>query len=78
MGHRRLSEFMLMEGNRTTFGIDYQGIGGRAWNDYDSDKTTNLVDTTEYEVAGYVDFRQNIGDILTFDAGALGPPFAGR
>jgi outer membrane cobalamin receptor len=62
--------FMLMEGNRTTFGIDYQGIGGRAWNDYDSDKTTNLVDTTEYEVAGYVDFRQNIGDILTFDAGA--------
>jgi outer membrane cobalamin receptor len=69
-GINAYQSFMLMEGNRTTFGIDYQGIGGRAWNDYDSDKTTNLVDTTEYEVAGYVDFRQNIGDILTFDAGA--------
>lgn len=69
-GINAYQSFMLMEGNRTTFGIDYQGIGGRAWNDYDSGNTTNLVDTTEYEVAGYVDFRQNIGDILTFDAGA--------
>ena len=69
-GINAYQSFMLMKGNRTTFGIDYQGIGGRAWNDYDSGKTTNLVDTTEYEVAGYVDFRQNIGDILTFDAGA--------
>jgi outer membrane cobalamin receptor len=69
-GINAYQSFILMEGNRTTFGIDYQGIGGRAWNDYDSGNTTNLVDTTEYEVAGYVDFRQNIGDILTFDAGA--------
>ncbi len=61
--------FRFFHGNRTTFGVNYQNIGGKAWNDYTSGTITNLVDTTENEIAGYMDFRQDIGTWLTFDAG---------
>jgi iron complex outermembrane receptor protein len=67
----------LFEGNRVTVGLDYQHIYGRAW--YTDRKTGETVTTKrrlmqsahahENEVAGYVDFRQDIAAWLTIDAG---------
>lgn len=60
----------LFRGNRLTAGVDYQHFGGKAWNrfiDGKPDKTT--ADKAMDEVAGYVDFRQTLGDWLTLDAG---------
>lgn len=67
----------LFEGNRLTLGVDYQHIYGRA---YYTDRETGEIVTTqrrmmqsahthENEVAGYVDFRQDIASWLTIDAG---------
>lgn len=60
---------MLFAGNRITFGVDYQHFGGKAWNRFldGSEKTT--ADKAMDEVAGYVDFRQSLGNWLTLDAG---------
>ena len=55
-------------GNRITFGVDYQNMGGEAWNQYTNSKTI-IADKTENEVAGYIDFRQTLGSIFTLDAG---------
>ena len=67
----------LFEGNRVTVGLDYQHIYGRAW--YTNRETGETVTTQrrlmqsahshENEVAGYVDFRQDISEWLTIDAG---------
>ena len=67
----------LFEGNRVTVGLDYQHIYGRAW--YTNRETGKTVTTQrrlmqsahshENEVAGYVDFRQDINEWLTIDAG---------
>ncbi len=67
----------LFEGNRITVGLDYQHIYGRAW--YTNRETGETVTTQrrlmqsthshENEVAGYVDFRQDITEWLTIDAG---------
>ena len=67
----------LFEGNRVTVGLDYQHIYGRAW--YTDRKTGETVTTQrrlmqsahshENEVAGYVDFRQDLTEWLTIDAG---------
>ena len=67
----------LFEGNRVTVGLDYQHIYGRAW--YTNRETGETVTTQrrlmqsahshENEVAGYVDFRQDITEWLTIDAG---------
>ena len=46
----------LFEGNRLTIGIDYQNIYGNAY-------------YTSKEIAGYVDFRQDLLSWLTVDAG---------
>lgn len=59
----------LFKGNRLTVGFDYQQFGGNAWNAFLNGTTTNITDKTESNVAGYVDFRQNIGQIITLDAG---------
>ena len=71
----------LFDGNRVTAGFDYQHIFGDA---YYTDKATDTVITdpkstivqkkqsaksTRHEVAGYVDFRQDLTDWLTVDAG---------
>ena len=65
----------LFEGNRTTVGLDYQHIYGRA---YYTDKATDaILDTPNKqsgrshrnEVAGYIDFRQDLASWLTVDAG---------
>lgn len=67
--------FNLFEGNRLTAGFDYQHSYGHAYN---TSKLTNEVTnagTPSYskshrnEVAGYVDFRQDLLGWLTIDAG---------
>lgn len=60
-------------GNRITLGFDWFRYGGRAWNEYVSGEkvgtTSDLVDKQEDELAGYIDFRQDFGSWLTFNAG---------
>ena len=69
--------FSPFDGNITTVGFDYQHIYGHA---YYTDRATNQVVTTpqrlmqschshENEVAGYIDIRQDLADILTVGAG---------
>ena len=67
----------LFQGNNLTVGIDYQHIYGRAY--YTDRQTGEVVKTKqrlmqsahahENEVAGYVDFRQDLLQWLTVDAG---------
>ena len=65
----------LFEGNRLTVGVDYQHIYGNAY--YTSKQTGEVLDTPNKqsgksyrnEIAGYVDFRQDLLTWLTIDAG---------
>lgn len=65
----------LFTGNRLTVGIDYQHIYGNAY--YTSKATGEVLDTPNKqsgksyrnEIAGYVDFCQDLLACLTFDAG---------
>ncbi len=65
----------FFEGNRLTVGIDYMHIYGNAY--YTSKATGEVMDTPNKqsgksyrnEIAGYVDFRQDLLDWLTIDAG---------
>ena len=65
----------LFEGNRLTVGVDYQHIYGHAY--YTSKQTGEELDTPNKqsgksyrnEIAGYVDFRQDLTSWLTIDAG---------
>lgn len=65
----------FFEGNRLTAGLDYQHIYGHAY--YTSKLTGELLDTPNKqsgkshrnEIAGYVDFRQDLATWLTIDAG---------
>jgi iron complex outermembrane receptor protein len=65
----------LFEGNRVTAGIDYMHIYGNAY--YTSKATDEILDTPNKqsdksyrnEIAGYVDFRQDLLSWLTIDAG---------
>lgn len=59
----------LFEGNRLTVGVDYQLFGGNAWNAFLNGTNTDIADKTESNVAGYIDFRQSLGQIITLDAG---------
>lgn len=63
----------FFKGNRITVGFDWFRYGGRAWNEYVSGEqagtTSDLVDKHEDELAGYIDFRQDIGSWLTFNVG---------
>ena len=67
----------LFEGNRTTVGVDYQHLYGRA---YYTNRETDEVVTTQQRmmqschshangIAAYVDFRQELTAWLTVDAG---------
>ena len=65
----------LFEGNRLTVGVDYMHIYGNAY--YTSKQTDEVLDTPNKhsgkshrnEIAGYVDFRQDLASWLTIDAG---------
>ena len=65
----------LFGGNRITAGVDYQHIYGYAY--YTSKATGEIIDTPNKqsgksnrdEIAGYVDFRQEVVSWMTVDAG---------
>lgn len=65
----------LFDGNRLTVGVDYQHIYGNAY--YTSKATGEILDTPNKqsgkshrnEIAGYVDFRQDLATWLTIDIG---------
>lgn len=60
----------LFEGNRITAGFDYQHFGGESWYKVlATGEKQPQVDKQLDELAGYVDFRQNIGSWLSLDAG---------
>ena len=65
----------LFAGNLLTVGFDWYRFGGDAWNKYVEGIRSGELETlkgmprTENEVAGYIDFRQDIGRWLTIDAG---------
>ena len=63
----------LFAGNRLTAGFDWYRFGGDKANRYvvgdRAGEAADPVDKTMDEVAGYVDFRQNVGLWLTLDAG---------
>lgn len=59
----------LFQGNRLTVGVDYFHFGGESWNKYLNGERDPIADKMQDEVAGYVDFRQNVTSWLTFDAG---------
>ncbi len=73
MGVSLYQSAQFFKGNRITFGFDWFRYGGKAWTDYvagEREGTRNdLVDKHEDEIAGYVDFRQDIGKWLTLNAG---------
>ena len=73
MGVSLYQSTQFFKGNRITFGFDWFRYGGKAWTDYvsgeDAGTRSDLVDKHEDEVAGYVDFRQDIGRWLTLNAG---------
>ena len=63
--------FGLFKGNTTTVGFDWQSIHGKAWNQViaTGENLTPMADKTENEIAGYVDFRQDVASWLTVDLG---------
>ena len=73
MGVSLYQSARFFKGNRITVGFDWSRYGGRAWNEYVSGEqagtTSDLVDKHEDELAGYIDFRQDIGSWLTFNVG---------
>lgn len=57
-------------GNRITAGFDYQHFGGESWNRViATGERKPGVDKQMDEFAGYVDFRQDLGEWLSLDAG---------
>lgn len=73
MGVSLYQSTQFFKGNRVTLGFDWFRYGGHAWSEYVSGEnigtTSELVDKHEDELAGYIDFRQDIGSWLTFNAG---------
>lgn len=73
MGVSLFQSTQFFKGNRITFGFDWFRYGGKAWTNYvagEREGTRNdLVDKHEDEIAGYMDFRQDIGKWLTLNAG---------
>ena len=63
--------FRFFQGNSVTVGIDYKNFGGDARDEF-KDKATparHWVDTTAYEIAGYLIMQQTIYSKLTLNAG---------
>ena len=73
MGVSLYQSTQFFKGNRITFGFDWFRYGGGAWTEYvkgeNAGTRSDLVDKYENEVAGYVDFRQDISRWLTLNAG---------
>lgn len=60
---------VMWTGSRLTAGLDYQRFGGYAWNKYTDGSKSDIADKAVDNIAGYVDFRQNLGELLNFNAG---------
>ncbi len=73
MGLSLYQSARLWAGNRVTLGFDWFRYGGKARTDYVSGAHAGtrkeLVDKHEDELAGYVDFRQDLWRWLTLNAG---------
>lgn len=73
MGISIYQSTQFFKGNRITVGFDWFRYGGKAWTDYVSGDNTgtrrDLVNKHEDEIAGYADFRQDIGKWLTLNVG---------
>lgn len=63
--------YSLFTGNKTTAGFDYQYFGGKAENRFPGGTENKLlVDTTLYDIAGYLNLQQALpGNKLTLNAG---------
>ena len=73
MGISLYQSTRFFTGNRITLGFDWFRYGGKAWTEYVAGEKagtcSNLVDKHENEIAGYVDFRQDVSNWLTLNAG---------
>lgn len=73
MGISWYQSAQLFTGNRLTAGVDYYRFGGKAQNRYVEGERNGerepIVDKVQHEIAGYIDFRQDISHWLTLDAG---------
>lgn len=60
------------QGNMLTVGFDYKSYGGKAWNRFLNNTPDKImVDTTSYDMGGYVIMQQNLfKNHLTLNAGA--------
>jgi iron complex outermembrane receptor protein len=62
--------FRPLEGNMITAGLDFKNFGGKAWNDFHGHAPDEVqVDTSLYEVAGYLIMQQTLFEKLTVNAG---------
>ncbi|MDR0544792.1 MAG: TonB-dependent receptor [Odoribacteraceae bacterium] len=70
-GAQLYQTFPLFPGNAVTAGLDFKNFGGSARNDFKDGTTPDVshIDTSLYEVAGYLVFQQTLGDKLTLNAG---------
>ena len=73
MGISWYQSAQLFTGNRLTAGVDYYRFAGTAQNRYvegeRNGEREHIVDKVQHEIAGYIDFRQDISHWLTLDAG---------
>ncbi|MBO8439114.1 MAG: TonB-dependent receptor [bacterium] len=70
MGLSLFQSASLFRGNRLTLGFDFQLFGGESWNSViASGETVPGVKKSEYALAGYADFRQDLWSWLSLDAG---------
>lgn len=70
LGATLYQNFNPFAGNILTAGIDYKFYGGHAWNDSIGNKPDQeLVDKSNYELAGYLVVQQTLFDKLTLNGG---------
>ena len=62
--------FRPFDGNLITAGVDFKTFGGQVWNKMlDNSPNREIIDTTVYEVAGYIIAQQDFLKKLTLTAG---------
>ena len=59
----------LFRGNRLTAGVDYFHFGGKSYNQYTDGRREISADKALHEIAGYLDFRQDVFSWATVDVG---------
>lgn len=70
LGVNVFEKISLFTGNSIILGFDYTHFGGKAWNKYVADgHETVLRDTTQHEIAGYVNVGQQLLPWINLSAG---------